>query len=76
MIMEKQNETKAKELATNLMGGDDRNIQPIIDCMIEAMAWKENQLIDKAVEWLNKYLFYLDKKDDIIDNFKQVMKGK
>ena len=38
---------------------------------------KEKQLlIDKACKWLEKYLFYLDKKDDVINNFKQSMKGK
>lgn len=44
-----------------------------IDCTIQLV--DKQQLIDGAVEWLNKYLFYLDKKDDIINNFKQSMKG-
>lgn len=45
------------------------------DVAVEAVKKTQNQLIDGAVEWLNKYLFYLDKKDDIINNFKQSIKG-
>lgn len=45
------------------------------DVAVEAVKKAQKQLVDSAVEWLNKYLFYLDKKDDIINNFKQSMKG-
>ena len=50
--METQNQIKARELATNLMGGDDRNIQPIIDCLLEAMEWKDEQYDEERKELL------------------------
>jgi hypothetical protein len=41
----------------------------------EQFAKEKQQIISNAVDWLNKYLFYLDKKDDIINNCIKAMKG-
>lgn len=87
--MESQNETKAKEIAIqrkkHYFDADALIINSEVECYASAIdmaKWKDEQfekekqqLIDGAVEWLNKYLFYLDKKDDIINNFKQALKG-
>lgn len=38
-----KNEKKAKELAARLMG-TDRNIQPLVDLLVEMAEWKESEL--------------------------------
>lgn len=38
-----KNEKKARELATRLMG-TDRNIQPLVDLLVEMAEWKESEL--------------------------------
>lgn len=52
------NEEKARELAEMLIGGD-RNIEPLVDTLLQAMQWKDEQhtqekqqLIDVACKWL------------------------
>ena len=83
------NEQKAKEIAkrfhTEYRALSVCDYDSFDDCFksaLESMEWKDEQaaqekqqLIDNACEWLEKYLFYLDKKDDVINNFKQTIKG-
>lgn len=38
-----KNENKAKQIAIKLMGGGDRNIQPLVDALIEMAQWKDEQ---------------------------------
>lgn len=41
-----KNEKKARELATRLVG-TDRNIQPLVDLLVEMAEWKESELKGK-----------------------------
>ena len=64
------------EKKSKLSKQDLYTMETLITYIIEgALQFKEQQLIDGAVEWLNKYLFYLDKKDDIINDCIKAMKG-
>ena len=77
------NEDKAREYCNcEQCGYDSKCVCVKFNTFMKAAQWKDEQfekekqqLIDRAVDWLNKYLFYLDKKDDIINNFKQLVKG-
>lgn len=44
-----KNEKKAKELAARLMG-TDRNIQPLVDLLVEMAEWKESELKGKRLQ--------------------------
>jgi hypothetical protein len=76
------NEEKAKTLVDGLgIIYTDCNRVTIKKLLIKMAEWKDEQfakekqqLIERVVDWLNKYLFYLDKKDDIINNCIKAMK--
>lgn len=57
--------------------GRDRSF--FIDGSRAAMEWKEQQMIEKAVEWLEEHLhYYCDTRleaESLINSFKQAMKG-
>lgn len=62
--MKNKEKAKAKEIAIRLMGGGDRNIQPLVDALIEMAEWKDEQfakekqqLIEKACEWLKTNMY-------------------
>lgn len=76
------NEEYAIELAENIspydIGGDNAAHYAAKDAALDAMEWKEQQLIDKACEWLEpvfKDLAGYNCGRDLIEDFKQVMKG-
>lgn len=46
-----KNENKAKQIAIRLMGGGDRNIQPLVDALIEMANWKDEQSILELGGW-------------------------
>lgn len=69
--METTNIDKAFELL-NKLDFEDGKFE-ITDALIEMAEWKKKQVIDKVCKLLDKYLFYLDKKDDIIDYFKKAL---
>ena len=77
-----KNEEKAQELA--FVGGYTNDIgisKVIIQKCCEMAEWKEEQMIEKAVKWLENnvkvngaFYCFAFKKDDI-ESFKQAMKG-
>lgn len=46
-------EEKARELASELIG-EDQNQKPMIDVIMRMANWKEQQMIDKACEWIEE----------------------
>lgn len=46
-------EEKARELASELIG-EDKNQKPLIDVIMRMANWKEQQMIEKAVEWVKE----------------------
>lgn len=40
------NEEKARELAIRLMGGGNRNIQPLVDALIDMAEWKDEHPVE------------------------------
>ena len=85
--MKTENETKAKEIAgLKEINDEERYYQSekckIYDAVLQAMEWKQNQLIDKACEWLKFNLQFYDENYEerdsgsiLIDDFKKAMKG-
>jgi hypothetical protein len=78
-----KNKKKAKEIAIRLIGGD-RNIQPLVDALIEMAEWKDEQfaiekqqLIENACEWVKSISCcgYIEdiKADEFIEDFKKAM---
>lgn len=63
------NEEKAKKLAIQLIG-DDRNVQPLIETLVTMAEWKEQQMIEKAVEWLERNF---NTPNDFKEHFKKAM---
>ena len=57
-------EEKAKEIAIQLMDGEDRNIQPLIDALVEMAYWQQNELLNKGI----KVQGFIDWYRDYIDN--------
>lgn len=79
-------EEKAREIAKNdaLYGKDPDNNSKTDECYIAALemaAWKEEQMIEKAVEWLKKNLTYIHPRKGTeecivnISKFKEAMKN-
>lgn len=76
------NEEKAKELAeeSRISTGESCE-EECYDCAMLMAEWKEQQLIDKACEWLRNNIddYYITNEfesyfDDMLADFKQAMK--
>ena len=69
--MNKQDEEKAVSIAESCIGERTRNhpanqLEKIIirDACLEMAAWKEQQMIEKVVEWINAHMLYNASEDD------------
>ena len=76
------NEEKANNIATNNLDRCFGNKQIYgATCALEMAAWKQEELIEKACEWLLHNAIGLDDGEfpvydiDFIEDFKQAMKG-
>lgn len=71
------NEEYAIELAENIspydIGGDNAAHYAAKDAALDAMEWKEQQLIDKAAEWFSYRFPNISK--EALEKFKEDMKG-
>lgn len=77
--MEITNEEKAKEISQQWWGCGKQQQITAYAAAIEAMEWKEQQLIDKAAEWLRMTMEFFNNgefnTEKFVNDFKQEMKG-
>ena len=85
--MKTQNEIKAKEIIDKFYGSfvpfhaHNKAFEECVKAkyaILEAMEWKQDQLIDKACEWLEPVFknyagYYCG--TDLVDDFRKYMKG-
>lgn len=76
------NKEKAKEIAHDYFRRGQLGLVAIdtesagFECAMEAMKWKEQQMTDKAVELVEKYLFEIGYPDDWLRDSPNITNGK
>lgn len=74
-----------ERLCTNKNEECISNYQDVFSCALEVAEWKQQQMIEKTIDWLDSIMYYVSKEDkrlvcnftsfdELIDDYKQAMK--